>query len=53
MLITVDAAKEIFENSGINVTSEGRKHLGAYIGSESFKLSFVDQAVYRNGTSFV
>ena len=33
----LDAAKLIFANSGLNITSEGRKHLQASIGSEAFK----------------
>ena len=41
----LDAAKLIFANSGLNITSEGRKHLGASIGSEAFKTQFVDEAV--------
>ena len=41
----LDAAKLIFANSGLNITSEGRKHLGASIDSEAFKTQFVDEAV--------
>ena len=29
-------AKEMFAGSGINITTEGRKHLGAALGSRSF-----------------
>ena len=35
----------IFENQGLNITSDGRKHLGVSIGSEAFKTQFVDEAV--------
>ena len=38
-------ADRIFADSMINVTCEGRKHLGAVIGSELFKNSFVDNLV--------
>ena len=38
-------ANSIFADSRINITCEGRKHLGAVIGSETFKNSFVDNLV--------
>ena len=30
-----EIAKIVFENSGLNITTEGRKHLGAVVGSTS------------------
>ena len=32
-----DEAESIFHDSGLNITIEGRKHLGATIGSTNFK----------------
>ena len=40
-------AEHIFAGAGINVTSEGRKHLGASIGSEAFKTAFVTKKVQK------
>ena len=34
-------AETVFEGSGISVTKEGRRHLGAAIGSEAFKEEYV------------
>jgi len=36
-----EAAKEIFDGTGINITTEGKKHLGAPLGSPSFVEDFV------------
>ena len=33
----LDCAKKIFQNSGLHITTQGRKHLGAALGSEEFK----------------
>ena len=38
-------AEIIFHKSGLNITSKGRKHLGAVIGSENFKSEFVESLV--------
>ena len=35
-------AQQIFQNSGIQITSEGRRNLGATIGSETFKDEYVN-----------
>ena len=33
----LDSAKEMFNGTGINITDQGRKHLGAVIGSVDYK----------------
>ena len=38
-------ASNIFANAGINITVEGRKHLGAVIGTEIYKEEFVNESV--------
>ena len=41
----MDVAKDIFESYGINITTDGNKHLGAVIGSENYKQQYVDSKV--------
>ena len=41
----LDEARKIFEGSGLNITTEGRRHLGAVIGSDSFKAAYVSNHV--------
>ena len=38
-------AKEIFNGTGVKITSEGQRHLGAAIGKASFKTSFMQEKV--------
>ena len=38
-------AKEIFSETSINITTEGRKHLGASLGSREFFEEYVDEKV--------
>ena len=38
-------AKVIFANSGVQITSEGRRHLGAALGTKSFTEAFVTKRV--------
>ncbi|KAG1714378.1 Protein lifeguard 1 [Nymphon striatum] len=38
-------AKDIFKDLKLNITAEGRKHLGATIGSNNFKETYVSTAV--------
>ena len=40
-----EEAKRIFEGTGISVTTEGKKHLGAALGSSSFVEDFVSHKV--------
>ena len=40
-----DAAREVFSNTAINITSEGNKHLGAVLGSRSFLEEYVGEKV--------
>ena len=40
-----EEAKKIFEGMGISVTTEGKKHLGAALGSPSFVEDFVSHKV--------
>ena len=41
----VKEAQEIFSQTSIKITSEGRRHLGACIGKETFKESYVNEKV--------
>ena len=41
----MNQAQTIFEDSGINITLDGKRHLGAAIGSQNFKEKFVRQKV--------
>ena len=38
-------AEEIFEESDVNITEDGKKHLGASIGSQKFKSNYLDGKV--------
>ncbi|XP_076045374.1 uncharacterized protein LOC143027751 [Oratosquilla oratoria] len=40
-----DNAKILFENNEVKLTKEGERHLGAVIGSESFKKQYVEKKV--------
>ena len=37
----LEAATDIFRGTGINITAEGRRHLGAALGEQSFVDSYV------------
>ena len=37
----LEDAKEVFKGTGIQITTEGQRHLGAVVGSEHFKLEYV------------
>ena len=39
------AAREVFRDTAINVTTEGHKHLGAALGSRSFLEEYVGEKV--------
>ena len=41
----LDRAKEIFAESGVQITDEGRRHLGATLGTRSFAEAFVSKKV--------
>ncbi len=41
----LSAAQEIFRDTGVNITSEGRRHLGAAIGSASFVKDYMNEKV--------
>ena len=36
-------AKKVFSNTGLNIKTEGKKHLGAAVGSASYKKRFCIQ----------
>ena len=38
-------AKEVFSRSGLKITVEGRRHLGAAVGSEQFKVDYVNELI--------
>ena len=41
----MNQAERIFDGTGIQITSEGRKHLGAAIGTDEFKNSYVAEKI--------
>ena len=41
----VKEAEELFKNSPINITVEGKRHLGAALGTEEFKNEYIDDKV--------
>ena len=41
----VDYAKEIFSNTGLNITTDERRHLGAVIGTDAFKQIYVNNLI--------
>ncbi len=43
--INFDTAKEVFKDSNVKVEIEGDRHLGAVLGSDSFKQKFVSKKV--------
>ena len=43
----LDKAKEVFENSNIKFTTAGQRHLGAAIGSSSFKTEYFNEKVNK------
>ena len=42
-----EKARELFEGTGINVTTEGKRHLGAAIGSRSYTVEYVNGKVRK------
>ena len=42
-----DECKKLFESSPINITIEGKRHLGAAIGSSDFKNEYIDGKVEK------
>ena len=41
----VDRAKQLFSSTGVNITTEGRKVLGAALGTQSFVNEYLDKKV--------
>ena len=41
----VELAQQLFANTSINITTDGKRHLGAAIGSESFKEKYIKDKV--------
>ena len=41
----LQSAETIFTGSGLKITAEGRKHLGAVLGSENFREIFVNEKI--------
>ena len=44
-LSRLSEAENLFADSPINITTEGKRHLGAALGTEEFKFSYIDQKV--------
>ena len=40
-----DLAKEVFGGTGVKITNEGKRHLGAVIGSNSYRTSYVEEKI--------
>ena len=40
-----DWARKVFEDTSINITTEGHRHLGAALGSESFREEYISKKV--------
>ena len=40
-----ETAKQFFQNSNIRFTCEGKRHLGAALGTEEFKITYVNEKV--------
>ena len=43
----MDMAREIFQGTGISVTEEEKRHLGAAIGTQAFAERYVTQKVFE------
>ena len=43
----LEEARTIFEGTGVQITTEGERHLGAVIGSEEYKRGYVNEAVEK------
>ena len=41
----LELAKSVFIETGINITTEGRRHQGAIVGSEAFQLEYVNNKI--------
>ena len=41
----LEEANIVFAGSGIKITGEGRKHLGAVVGSQDYKLEFINKQI--------
>ena len=41
----LEIANAVFVDTGINITDEGRKHLGAVIGTDNFKTLYVNEQI--------
>ena len=37
--------KKYFSNTGLNITTDGRRHLGAVIGTDAFKQTYVNNLI--------
>ena len=42
-----EAACRMFKDTGINITKEGHRHLGAAVGTEEFKCKYVSDKVHE------
>ena len=41
----LDLAKDVFQNTGVRIMSEGKRHLGASIGFQSFTTEYMNEKV--------
>ena len=40
-----DLAREVFGGTGVKITNKGKRHLGAVIGSNSYRTSYVEEKI--------
>ena len=43
----LEKAREIFNETGVTITTDGERHMGAVIGSEEFKIKYVQSKVSK------
>ena len=41
----VQKAQSVFKDTNIKIPTEGQRHLGAFIGSETFKQKYVQEKI--------
>ena len=43
----LEEAKLVFQGAGVNITTQGKKHLGAALGTEGYRQEFVPELVQK------
>ena len=42
-----ESAREIFNQTGITITTKGERHMGAVVGSEQFKIQYLENKISK------